>query len=81
MAATNDDEQHVRKQLGVYLGGSRGAAISGEGHARQPLQVSDTGGVTGVYQGQVAALQDCCHALLFAAGILFASPGFISCWP
>ncbi len=72
---------NLTRTVGGHLGGCRGAAIPGEGHARQPLQVSDAGGVTGIHQGQVAALHHCCHASLFTACILLGGPALLTYWP
>ena len=65
----------------AHPGSSGGPPISSESHAWQPLQVSHTGGVAGVYKGHVAALHHSCHAFLLTPHVLLAAPALLTCWP
>ena len=65
----------------AHSGSSWGSAIPSEGHAGQPVQVSDTGGVASIHQGHVAALHHGGHALLLNPHLIFAASTLPTCRP
>lgn len=66
-------------QRELYLCSCWGSAISGEGEARQPLQVCDSCGVRGIHQGQVGGLHHSTAATLLTASVPLLGAVLIPC--